>query len=592
MLAVEHEHAGTLGALHVRNRASAVNLLHYVGLRRCDIRDMQKRLAATGLSSLGRAESHVLGTVDSVLDVLHRLADRERGEPEQSLLPVTFREGRALLEENTGALLGEKPARRFVRIMVTMPGEAAVDASLVSSLVRGGMDCMRINCAHDGPGEWKRMIEHLRAAERETGRSCRVLMDLSGPKLRTGAIEAESAALHMTPERDAMGRVTAPGLVWIHSAGNPLAAPTGTDGAKVAHLPMEGWWPSDPVVGEVIELRDTRGANRELIVKEVTLRGVLAACERSTYLFTGVVLRLRRSGHEVRVAALPPADGFIVVRQEDRVVLTADATPGCAARRSGDGRVLDPARVPCTLPGVIAALKPGEPIWFDDGKIGGEVESVAEDRCTVRITHARDKGEKLRPDKGINLPVSELGLSCMTERDLEHLPFAVRHADMIGLSFVRVPDDITLIQKHLAELGAPDKAIVMKIENRQAFENLPSLLLAAMRSPHFGVMIARGDLAVECGYERLAELQEEILWLCEAAHAPVIWATQVLETLTRKGVPSRAEVTDAAMGERAECVMLNKGPHVIEAMRVLDNILRRMQEHQNKKSPKLRPLRF
>ena len=96
---------------------------------------------------------------------------------------------------------------------------------------------------------------------------------------------------------------------------------------------------------------------------------------------------------------------------------------------------------------------------------------------------------------------------------------------------------------------------------------------------------------MECGFERLAEVQEEILWLCEAAHVPVIWATQVLETLAKKGSPSRAEITDAAMGERAECVMLNKGPHVLEAVRVLDDILRRMQGHQAKKRPMLRALR-
>jgi pyruvate kinase len=106
-----------------------------------------------------------------------------------------------------------------------------------------------------------------------------------------------------------------------------------------------------------------------------------------------------------------------------------------------------------------------------------------------------------------------------------------------------------------------------------------------------GVMIARGDLAVECGYERMAEVQEEILWACEAAHMPVVWATQVLETLTKTGLPSRAEITDAAMGGRAECVMLNKGPHIGEAMHALDNILRRMQEHQDKKRPLLRALK-
>jgi pyruvate kinase len=104
-------------------------------------------------------------------------------------------------------------------------------------------------------------------------------------------------------------------------------------------------------------------------------------------------------------------------------------------------------------------------------------------------------------------------------------------------------------------------------------------------------MIARGDLAVECGYERLAEVQEELLWVCEAAHVPVVWATQVLESLAKGGMPSRAEITDAAMGERAECVMLNKGPYIHDAVRVLDDILRRMEAHQSKKTAMLRPLR-
>jgi pyruvate kinase len=104
-------------------------------------------------------------------------------------------------------------------------------------------------------------------------------------------------------------------------------------------------------------------------------------------------------------------------------------------------------------------------------------------------------------------------------------------------------------------------------------------------------MIARGDLAVECGFERLAEAQEEILWICEAAHIPTIWATQVLENLAKEGIPSRAEITDAAMGHRAECVMLNKGPYVARAVAVLDDILSRMQAHQAKKRAMLRHLR-
>jgi pyruvate kinase len=132
--------------------------------------------------------------------------------------------------------------------------------------------------------------------------------------------------------------------------------------------------------------------------------------------------------------------------------------------------------------------------------------------------------------------------------------------------------------------------VVIKIETARAFEQLPTLLLESMRDRASGVMIARGDLAVECGYERLSEVQEEILWISEAAHMPTIWATQVLEGLTKSGVPSRAEVTDAAMGERSECVMLNKGPHLVEALTVLDSILRRMQAHQLKKRSMMRRL--
>jgi pyruvate kinase len=125
----------------------------------------------------------------------------------------------------------------------------------------------------------------------------------------------------------------------------------------------------------------------------------------------------------------------------------------------------------------------------------------------------------------------------------------------------------------------------------QGFRNLPQILQTAMRTERVGVMIARGDLAVEVGYERLAEVQEEILWLCEAAHLPVIWATEVLDQLARTGRPSRSEITDAAMSERAECVMLNKGPHIVDAISTLREILQRMAEHQSKKRHLMRPLR-
>jgi pyruvate kinase len=104
-------------------------------------------------------------------------------------------------------------------------------------------------------------------------------------------------------------------------------------------------------------------------------------------------------------------------------------------------------------------------------------------------------------------------------------------------------------------------------------------------------MIARGDLGAELGFVRLAEMQEEILWICEAASVPVIWATGVLGELVQTGQPSRSEMTDAAMSARAECVMLNKGPGARVAVEALDRLLARMDEHQIKKTPTLRALK-
>jgi pyruvate kinase len=217
---------------------------------------------------------------------------------------------------------------------------------------------------------------------------------------------------------------------------------------------------------------------------------------------------------------------------------------------------------------------------------------VDADRIVVEITRARPDGSRLGADKGINLPDTRFGPAGLTAQDRGHLRFVAAHADLVGLSFANDPEDVRSLWRALREAGDRPLGVLVKIETRAGFERLPEILLAAMEGPAVGVMIARGDLAVECGFERLAEVQEEILWMCEAAHVPTVWATQVLETLTKKGRPTRAEVTDAAMSERAECVMLNKGPHVVDALRTLDDILRRMASHQSKKQTLLRSLRI
>jgi len=574
--------------LHPSYEPSARNLLHYLALRSRDVRPLQETLRDLGLSSLGRAEAHAMCTLEAVLQVLRRLAGAEAPAASNGGRVADFDDGRVLLERHATELLGPEPEGRRVRIIVTMPGEAADDQALVRGLLERGMDCARINCAHDGADAWARMIDNLRRAEAATGRRCRVLMDLAGPKLRTGPLAPGPAVLKLKPRRDEFGRVTHPARAWLTASDAPTAPPVA--GASV--LPVDARWLQTLADGQRIELTDARGSRRVLVVLRRQRGGAWLEGADTTYLVPGLELCTGGTAGSGVVGALARREGALVLRPGDVLRLTRSLEPGRNAERDARGAVLAPAHIGCTLPEVFADVRAGECVWLDDGRIGARVRAVRADELELEVQHARPEGDKLRADKGINLPDTHMRLPALTPKDVADLEFVARHADAVALSFVHQPSDVEELEQRLGALGRADLGIVLKIETRRAFERLPELLLAAMQSPCAGVMIARGDLAVECGFERLAEVQEEILWICEAAHVPVIWATQVLETLAKTGRPSRAEITDAAMGERAECVMLNKGAHVEAAVTALDDILRRMEGHQQKKSAMLRPLRL
>jgi pyruvate kinase len=225
-------------------------------------------------------------------------------------------------------------------------------------------------------------------------------------------------------------------------------------------------------------------------------------------------------------------------------------------------------------------------------KFEAKVMSASSEGVRVKIIRISTKKPFLKPEKGINLPDSDLAIPPLTEEDKSNIPFICEHADMVGYSFVNSPEDVELLRSEIRKYagGKQLPAIILKIERLSAVQNLPALLINGMKDEALGVMIARGDLAVEIGFERLSEIQEEILWICEAAHVPVIWATQVLETLNKTGYATRSEITDAAMGVRAECVMLNKGRYILKTIKTLDDILTRQLGHVNKKRYIMRPL--
>jgi pyruvate kinase len=441
-----------------------LNLSHYIALRAHDVTDLQYRLASRGLSSLGRSESHVAQALDALIATLKRLSG-ESNAPYPA--PVLVRAGAAELEAEADRLFGKRQkSGARARIMATLPPEAATDAALVDKLVTAGMDCARINCAHDDPEMWRQMIENVQAAAARLERPCRVLMDIAGPKCR-------------------ILRVKAP-------------------------------------------------------PKTRLLRG-------------------------------------------DRIVLVDELRE----------KTKEPFAFSLNFPELVDQLAVGSEMFIDDGKAAARVVSKSPGRAEIEVYAAREKGVRLKPGKGVNFPSTELDLPPLTSKDFRDLDFIAEHADLIGYSFVQRVDDIELLQDHLVA-RAPKReppGLVLKIETPLAVRNLPSLILQSSAHNPTAVMIARGDLAVELDFARLTEMQEEILWLCEAAHTPVVWATQVLDNFVRDGVASRAEMTDAAMAQGAECVMLNKGPYLAEGVGFLRDVLTRMDRHHAKKFVRFPPLK-
>lgn len=596
-------------------RSSAANLAAYLSLRRHDVRLLQRFLGSLGLTSLSNCEGHVDATLAAVENVLAGLAgargsSRVAGGAER-LGAVAREMGRkqVLLRGNTTQLFGAPSSQRWTRFMVTLPTEAAREYELVRDLLAHGMDVARVNCAHDGPVQWRAMARHVRRAERETGRACRILMDLGGPKLRIGPVVTGKGELHLKVKRDARGRVLRACHVVLDASGEPAGD------ASPPRIAVSREWLDQVRAGDKVAFTDLRKRARTLVAeRRLSPSAVLARLNRAAWLdetttlehLTGRDAAAGRQGGNGRNATtvsnggqatqrpgpIAAAPVEIRVGPGDMLLLTRAPVPGEPARLNRKGKVVFPAHIACSESRVFEALKVGHHVWIDDGKVGAVVETLDEHGAWMRVARARPQGERLAPGKGMNFPDTVLPLPPLSDTDLADLDVAVKLADLVGFSFVRAASDVDELVGELKRRGRGDMGIVAKIETRSALRHLPDVIVHGAGRQPFGIMIARGDLAVEIGYERLAEAQEEILSLCEAAHVPVIWATQVLENLVKQGRPSRAELTDAAMAERAECVMLNKGPYLLQALDVLDAVVTRMQVVLRKKTSQFAPRRW
>lgn len=279
-------------------------------------------------------------------------------------------------------------------------------------------------------------------------------------------------------------------------------------------------------------------------------------------------------GPRLRIGNFP---GELPLGTGDRIRLLRSAAP---LQTPPQGQ---PPELPCSHPEALPVIAQGSTVAIDDGKFTGTVVDISQTWVEILLETPIGRRRRLRPEKGLNFPGITLPLPALTTSDIASLDIAAGFADLLGYSFVHTPADIAQLALQLDARGLHDRGIIAKIETRAAAQNLVPILLEGLRRPAFGIMIARGDLAIEVGWDDLALYQEAILCLTEAAHLPAIWATQVLETLARHGMPARPEITDAAAATRADCVMLNKGPHVAAAVRFLDRLLSSEHHHRQKK---------
>ncbi len=556
-------------------RKSARNLIHYKAIRTIDLRPIQKALKNLGMSRLANAGSHVMDSLSLSRQILYCLIGQSVDD--EANFDLTTKNSEEFLINNTKNLLGPLSEGRRVRIMVTQPTEAAYDYPMVLEMVKSGMNCARINCAHDTPEIWSKIINHVKKASEATGTHVTIAMDLAGPKIRTGAIKPGFKVRKFSPKRNDLGMVVSPAFIIFTDQVNEKSAPN--------TIPVASEWKNQLNVGDkLLVAADARNKQRTLKVIRKTDDQVWAECFKTLYFRTGTVIKHESTNlNTTTVGELPPIEQSILLRPDDIITIHQQPVLGESAQIDENRNVLKPAHISCQEAKIFDKVQAGNTILFDDGKIEGIIEACKSDRFDVRITRAKETGSKLKAEKGINFPTSDLGMSGLTEKDKKDLVFIATHADVVNFSFVNSKEDVQELLNELHALNAKDRlSVILKIETRKAFDNLEEILLAAMQTKYIGVMIARGDLAVETGWENIAWVQREILALCNAAHVPVVWATQVLENLAKKGLPTRSEITDATESLKAECVMLNKGAYINDAIRLLDKILADMENFKEK----------
>jgi len=573
-----------VGSEHPRSQ-SLLNLNQYMLLRKKDHTGLQEKLFHLSLSSLGRSYAHVAASVDTLYD---QLVSSLGGEQISEELMAQFHhlsiaDALTIASHNSKALFGGKASAKLSRqstaVMVTLPSHAAKNGGvLIRQLSSAGVNVFRINTAHDDVHVWKAMADVIAQInkDRDGAEKIKIFVDLAGPKIRTGEIQEVEHPIEM-------GSKNREKEIIIRCGDGE------TRGESIDPFTLEKI-PAQMIVDKKFFKRITKGHAVHILdihhkkatihlheVNDAYAKGVIS---KKIYIDKGTKITL--GDHESPLLNLQIQKDPIRLFVNDLLTITEKDVVGRSALLEDGKTVTSPALIGCSLKGTLASLKIGEKVFIDDGKIGLEVVENSVDSVTCKVFISKAGGTLLKEEKGINFPNTYIQTPALTDNDRANALAVLEFADSLSLSFCQSGKDVRDLQQLLRENNRLDIGIITKIETQQAVSNMPEILKQLLEWEKSGVMIARGDLAIEVGFENLAYIQEALLDICDAAHIPVIWATQVLESMMKNHLPSRAEVTDAAMSGRAECVMLNKGAFAVDTIDVLKRILHDMHSISKK----------
>lgn len=562
-LVIEVEHAVEQYPVHHREK-SRNNLLAYHALQKHSINDLEMLLKECGLSSIRESQSHLFFTLQKILENLgvHPI----KPPPLSAISPSG---ARLISRLRANLALGKINGSRNTRIMVTLDSRMLGQPSMIDNLLANGMEIARINCAHDDPEIWASFIKMVRESERRLNIPCKIYMDLGGPKVRLGAFHKEKKPLKIHVPAVSFGkRMELSGYIDLYAQESKVMKGMASQDTFVLTVTNKDIF-KKMQKGDNILFRDLKSRSRTLKIVEILSDSrVKVMLDKTSLIDENVVFQHKEGKFSIHSINSSPVD--IKVKKGDILRLYLDNSRlGHAATEH------EPAGVPVTLAKAFRNVIPNDRIFIDDGKISGTVHHVQKDFIDIKIHFPAIGYVKVKERKGINLPDSllELNVPAITEKDIEDLPFIAEHADMIGISFVHRPNDLIKLRKELDKLAANKMTVITKIETKSAFQHLARIMMEGLNFHRFAVMIARGDLVIETGPEQLSQIQDEILAMCTAAHIPVILATGILDRLTKNGIPARSEITDASYGGQADAVLLNKGPYIIQSVKLLDLLL-------------------